>query len=95
MSQSDHYQILVKPVLTEKSTDNTEHLNEYRFEVAGGANKIEIKNAVESVFEVKVNRVCTMIRPGKLRRRGANWYHTDPRKIAVVQLRDGDRIDLL
>lgn len=92
---SDNYQILIKPVLTEKSTDENERYNAYRFEVAGGANKIEIKNAVESVFEVKVTKVNTMVRPGKLRRRGASWYRTSPRKIAVVHLQDGDRIDLL
>lgn len=94
-SLSDHYQILLKPVLTEKSTDHSETLNEYRFEVAGGANKIEIKNAVQALFEVKVTRVNTMLRPGKLRRRGASWFRTPSRKIAIVQLQDGDKIDLL
>ncbi len=92
---SDNYQILIKPILTEKTTDELERLNAYRFEVAGGANKVEIKGAVESVFDVKVTKVNTMVRPGKLRRRGANWYRTSSRKIAVVQLQDGDRIDLL
>lgn len=96
MSQiNDHFQVLIKPVLTEKSTDETERLNLYRFEVAGGANKIEIKRAVESVFEVKVRKVNTMVRPGKLRRRGANYFRTPSRKIALVQLQDGDKIDLL
>lgn len=92
---SEHYQILLKPVLTEKSTDHGDLLNEYRFEVAGGANKIEVKNAVEALFEVKVTRVNTMLRPGKLRRRGASWYRTPSRKIAIVQLQDGDKIELL
>jgi large subunit ribosomal protein L23 len=96
MSQiNDHYQVLIKPVLTEKSTDETERLNLYRFEVSGGANKIEIKQAIESVFEVKVKKVNTMVRPGKLRRRGASYYRTSSRKIALVQLQDGDKIDLL
>lgn len=92
---SDHYQILIKPVLTEKSTDNVENFNEYRFEVAGGANKIEVKNAVQAVFDVKVTSVNTMVRPGKLRRRGASWFRTPTRKIAIVRLQDGDKIDLL
>ena len=96
MSQiNDHYQVLIKPVLTEKSTDETERLNLYRFEVSGGANKIEIKQAIESVFEVKVKKVNTMVRPGKLRRRGASYYRTSSRKIALVQLQDGDKIELL
>jgi len=96
MSQlSDHYQVLLKPVLTEKSTDHLEELNEYRFEVSGGANKIEIKNAIEALFEVKVQRVNTLVRPGKLRRRGAAYFRTSARKIAIVQLKDGDKIELL
>ena len=94
-SLSDHYQILIKPVLTEKSTDHTDEWNEYRFEVAGGANKIEVKNAVQALFDVKVTRVNTMLRPGKLRRRGASWYRTPSRKIAIIQLQDGDKIELL
>jgi large subunit ribosomal protein L23 len=96
MSQlSDHQQILIKPVLTEKSTEGQERLNSYRFEVAGGANKIEIKEALEAIFEVKVKSVNTLIRVGKTRRRGANYYVTATRKIAVVQLEEGQKIDLL
>ena len=96
MSQlSDHQQILIKPVLTEKSTDAQERLNSYRFEVAGGANKIEIKGAIEAIFEVKVKNVNTLVRGGKTRRRGANYYVTSTRKIAVIQLEEGQKIDLL
>jgi len=96
MSQSqDHYQVLIKPVLTEKSTEETERLNSYRFEVAGGVNKIEIKRAIEAVFEVKVKKINTMVRPGKMRRRGASYFRTSSRKIALVQLKEGDKIDLL
>ncbi|RMH02077.1 MAG: 50S ribosomal protein L23 [Planctomycetota bacterium] len=94
-SRSQHYQILLRPVLTEKSTEEQHRLNDYRFEVAGGANKIEIRQAVEALFEVKVESVRTMIRPGKPRRRGLNAFHTPPRKIAVVRLAEGHKIDLL
>ena len=92
---SDHQQILIKPVLTEKSTTDQERLNVYRFEVAGGSNKIEIRNAVEALFEVKVIKVNTMVRPGKNRRRGASYFMTPSRKIASVQLAEGQKIDLL
>ncbi len=92
---SDDYRIILKPVLTEKSTDEVERDNVYRFEVAGGANKIEIRQAVERLFGVHVEAVRTMIRPGKPRRRGASTYATPARKIAVVQLREGEKIELL
>ena len=96
MSQlSDHQQILIKPILTEKSTEAQERFNSYRFEVAGGANKIEIKAAIEAIFEVKVKNVNTLVRGGKTRRRGANYYVTSTRKISVVQLEEGQKIDLL
>ena len=95
MQMSEAYEIILKPVLTEKSTSEQERLNVYRFEVAGGANKVEIASAVERIFEVGVNGVRTMLRPGKMRRRGKALYQTSPRKIAVVTLKEGDRIDLL
>ncbi len=94
-ASSNHYQILLRPVLTEKSTEEHHRLNDYRFEVAGGANKIEIREAIEALFEVKVASVRTMIRTGKPRRRGANAFHTSPRKIAIVRLEEGHKIDLL
>jgi large subunit ribosomal protein L23 len=94
-ASSNHYQILIRPVLTEKSTEETHRLNDYRFEVAGGANKIEIREAVEALFEVKVDSIRTMIRTGKPRRRGMNAFHTAPRKIAIVRLAEGHKIDLL
>ncbi len=94
-SLADYYQIILKPVLTEKSTAEQERLNVYRFEVAGGANRIEIRQAVEALFEVQVASVRTMVRPGKPRRRGAIAYHTPPRKLAVVELKEGHKIDLL
>ena len=92
---ADDYRIILKPVLTEKSTDEVETNNAYRFEVAGGANKVEIRQAIERLFEVKVSSVRTMIRPGKPRRRGMQFFSTPARKIAVVKLEEGQKIDLL
>ncbi len=95
MATSEDYQVILSPVLTEKSTEATERLNAYRFEVSGGANKIEIRQAIESIFEVSVINVNTLVRPGKNRRRGASYFQTPARKIAVVTLKEGDKIDLL
>ena len=92
---ADYRHILIKPVLTEKSTEGQERLNSYRFEVANGANKIEIKSAIEALFEVKVKSVNTLVRGGKMRRRGAHYFTASDRKIAVVQLDEGEKIDLL
>ena len=94
-SISDHYKIVLRPVLTEKSTGEQERLNAYRFEVAGGANRVEIAEAVESLFDVNVASVRTMIRPGKFRRRGQRMYQQPPRKIAIVALKEGDKIELI
>jgi large subunit ribosomal protein L23 len=95
MQKSEAYQLILKPVLTEKSTWEQENRNSYRFEVAGGANRIEVAQAIEMLFEVKVESVNTMIRSGKTRRRGANVFAESPRKIAIVTLAEGDRIELL
>ncbi|KAA3608230.1 MAG: 50S ribosomal protein L23 [Planctomycetota bacterium] len=92
---SDYYRIILRPVLTEKSTEEQERLNVYRFEVAGSANRIEIRAAVEKLFEVEVASVKTMVRPGKPRRRGMNHFLTPAKKIAVVKLKEGHKIDLL
>lgn len=92
---SDYYKIILSPVLTEKSTAEQERLNVYRFEVAAGANRLEIREAIEKIFDVGVDSVRTMIRPGKFRRRGMNEYQLPPRKIAAVKLKEGDKIELL
>lgn len=94
MEKVDAYKIVLKPVLTEKGTWETEHRSLYRFEVAQAANKIEIAKAVESLFGVKVGKVRTLIRPGKERRRGAATSMTPARKIALVTVAEG-KIELL
>ncbi len=94
VKSTESYQIILKPVLTEKSTEEQERRNSYRFEVAAGANRIEIAQAVEDIFEVKVVKVNTLVRSGKTRRRGMQLFRTPDRKVAIVQLADGERIDL-
>lgn len=94
-STADHYRVILRPVLTEKSTAEQERSNTYRFEVAPGANKVEIADAVAGLFKVEVRAVRTMIRRGKLRRRGWKYYQSAPRKLAVVTLKEGNKIELL
>ena len=87
------YQVVLRPMITEKATHLSERHNAYTFEVNPLATKTEIKNAVEILFNVKVADVRTQNRRGKLRRyrlklgRMRNW------KKAIVALHDDYRID--
>lgn len=79
------YDIIRRPVLTEKSYDGIPNKT-YTFEVAKNANKIEIKRAVEEIFNVKVEKVTTQIVKGKLKRQGRYEGYTADRKKATVSL---------
>ena len=89
--------ILVKPIITEKMTLLGEKLNRYGFIVHKKANKIQVKNAVESMYGVSVKAVKTMIVPGKTRvrytKRGMDTGIKSSYKKAIVTLNDGDTID--
>jgi large subunit ribosomal protein L23 len=87
----DAREVLVKPVVTEKST-NLLSENKYTFIVNPEANKIEIKHAIEKMFKVHVAEVRTMAVRGKVKRRGRYIGRTSDRKKAIVTLRPGDRI---
>lgn len=87
------YDIILRPIVTEASTDAMA-LNKYTFEVARDANKIEIRNAVEEIFKVKVVKVNTLWRRGKEKRRGNSVGYTPDRKKAIVTLKAGDSIEL-
>ena len=84
-------QVLFRPVLTERSTLLREQ-NKYIFEVAPRATKGQIKDAVQTVFKVKVTAVNTMNMPGKLRRRGAHAGYQSDWKKAIVTLKQGQEI---
>lgn len=79
------YDIIRRPVLTEKSYAGIP-AKTYTFEVAKCANKVEIKNAVEEIFGVKVEKVTTATVKGKLKRQGRNEGHTPDWKKATVSL---------
>ena len=89
------HSIIKKMLLTEKGTRLTEKENKYLFRVDGTANKIEIKQAVEKLFGVKVDKVNTMNRPGKNKRlRTMTYGKTSEWKRAVVTLKPGQKIEL-
>jgi large subunit ribosomal protein L23 len=88
-----HYDVIVSPAITEKSTMASEQ-NQVVFNVAKKATKPEIKAAVEALFGVKVVGVNTLVRKGKVKRfRGTIGRQNDVKK-AVVTLADGDAIDV-
>ncbi len=88
-----HYDVVVKPVITEKSTLVSEY-NQVVFQVAKDASKPQIKAAVEALYGVKVLAVNTMVAKGKTKRwRGQEYRRSDVKK-AVVTVADGDRIDV-
>ena len=88
-----HYDIVLAPHITEKSTMLSEH-NAVVFKVAGTASKPEIKAAVEALFNVKVTGVNTMVTKGKTKRwKGAPYKRTDVKK-AIVTLAAGQSIDI-
>ena len=89
--------ILVKPIVTEKFTEQSEKLNKYGFVVDKRANKVQIKSAVEEMYEVTVKDVNTMRYAGKMKSRytksGILHGKTNSFKKAVVTLADGEEID--
>ena len=84
------YDIIIRPVLTEKSYDGMAD-KKYAFEVAIGANKTEIKKAIETIFDVKVESVNTMRIEGKLKRQGRTQGRRPERKKAYVKLTEDSK----
>jgi large subunit ribosomal protein L23 len=85
--------ILLRPVISEKSYRLVDD-GKYTFLVAPGANKTQIRQAVEEIFHVKVTGVNTVNRPGKRRRTRFGWGTRANTKRAIVSLGAGDRIDV-
>jgi large subunit ribosomal protein L23 len=95
MTELHIYDVLRRPVVSEKTAVMTDEKNQYVFEVAEEANKIQIKEAIEVIFEVEVVKVNTMIVPAKRGRRGRNWYLRSKQwKKAVVTLATDQKIEL-
>ncbi|MEL6422021.1 MAG: 50S ribosomal protein L23 [Pseudomonadota bacterium] len=93
MNDAQAYDIILAPVITEKSTEASEQ-NQVIFRVAKTATKPEIKAAVERIFSVDVKAVNTLNRKGKVKRfRGIKGKQSDMKK-AIVTLQDGQSIDI-
>jgi large subunit ribosomal protein L23 len=86
------YQILEKPIVTEKSVDVKEHYGTLCFRVHQDATKTEIKEAVQAVFKVKVASVHTSTFAGKMRRRGKTFGFRPDWKKAYVKLKAGEKV---
>ena len=90
------YRVIKRPVITEKATTDTAMRNAYHFCVPPDANKIEIRQAIESIFDVRVTNVNTLNRNGKRkrnRRTGTFGKRADTKR-AIVTLAEGDRIEI-
>lgn len=90
----DYYQIIKRPLSSEKSVGDRETSNAYHFEVDRKVNKIQVKEAIEKLFEVKVLTVRTLNKIGKTRKYRNKIFKTGGWKKAIVTLKEGDRIDL-
>ncbi len=87
------YDIIKRPLVTEKTNVQKESANQVTFEVGRQANRVEIKKAVEGIFKVKVAGVRTMQLKGKIKRRGRILGKRRDYKKAIVTLMPGERID--
>jgi large subunit ribosomal protein L23 len=90
----DTYRTVVRPVVTEKSSEQYARLREYTFETDPRATKHEIRAAIEQLFGVKVTRVRTLVQPSKLRTRGKSVGRRPHWKKAFVRLAEGDSIEI-
>ena len=89
----NHYDVVLAPHITEKSTMLSEH-NAVVFKVASGASKPEIKEAVEALFNVKVTGVNTLVTKGKTKKWKGKPYQRSDSKKAIVTLAEGNSIDI-
>ena len=90
----DIYQIVIKPLVTEKGTTMLSEGNWVTFKVHTDANKIEIRDAIQKIFTVSVLQVNTQIVRGKRKRFGKTVGHSKAWKKAMVQLKEGDKIEI-
>jgi len=90
----DTVNVIIRPLVTEKTTHQQTTRNAYAFQVHQHANKRQIKDAVEKLYEVKVKDVRTLVRKGKPRRTRTGYATTSHWKRAVVVLDENSRIEL-
>lgn len=89
------YSVIKRPLFTEKGTALKEGQNKLLIEVDMGANKVEIKKALEEIFKVKVEKIATIKRYGKWKRYGKSIGRTSDRKKALITLKKGEKLDFI
>ncbi len=89
------YDIIKRPLLTEKGSMLKESENKILVEVSPSANKIEIKKALEEIFKVKVDKVAIINTRGKWKRFGKSIGKRSDRKKAIVTLKEGEKLDFI
>ncbi|MEO1496974.1 MAG: 50S ribosomal protein L23 [Planctomycetota bacterium] len=87
------HQVILKPLVTEKGVHRSTRSNAYTFQINRLATKADVRNAVETLFDVKVEKVATQNRKGKPRRTKFGYSHTADWKKAIVTLHEDSRID--
>jgi large subunit ribosomal protein L23 len=91
--QLEAHQILLRPLVTEKGVHRASRNNQYAFEIHREATKFDVKRAVEELFDVKVKKIRTQTRKGKLRKYKFRYGRTADWKKAIVELQEDHRID--
>lgn len=86
-------EVIIKPLITEKTSLVSEKFNRFSFVVNLKANKNQVKEAVEKLYDVKVLNVKTNIGPGKIKRSGQKFKKTSKIKKAFIQLAEGQKIE--
>ncbi|MDA1193614.1 MAG: 50S ribosomal protein L23 [Planctomycetota bacterium] len=86
-------EIVIRPLITEKTLRLAERERSYTFQVLRVANKVQVREAIESLFRVKVTAVRTLNQVGKFRRMGRSFGSTQNWKKAVVTVKEGDAIE--
>lgn len=89
------YEIIKKPIFTEKGSNLKELHNKVLVEVVKDANKIEIKNAIEEIFKVKVDKISVINTIGKWKRFGRSVGKRPERKKAIITLKQGEKLDFI
>ncbi|AMB99148.1 50S ribosomal protein L23 [Aerococcus urinaehominis] len=87
------HDIIIRPIITEASMEAMDN-NKYTFEVQKGANKTQVKQAIEEIFDVEVEKVNIMNVKGKLKRMGRYAGYTRNRRKAIVTLAEGQSIEI-
>jgi len=89
-----HFNTLRKPVITEKSYQATGEANQYTFRIAPDATKVQVKAAIEAIFEVKVEKVQVVNMPSKEKRRGAHTGTRSGYRKAIIRLAEGQSLEV-